>query len=652
MFKFNSLSGRFTLLFYFIVWFIVTGLLLRICFIVWQYNEVCYNVLTLTGTLLTGLLYDIGTVAFISLPALFYYALFPNAFIGKKVDKAIVWFFTSLTVFILILTVFAELTFWDEFKTRFNFIAVDYLIYTNEVVSNINQSYPLPALTGVVLIITFLILFYFYKNKAFKNTFNHKSSIAERFTALSTGLIIAFVFTLAIKNNHAEWSANRYNCEISKNGIYSFFAAFRNNQMKYNEFYTTINDKQAFSIIRKKLSNPNTKFTSKGLSIHRQVLDSTPSQENRNVLFILVESLSGSFMKEFGNEENITPFLDSLAQKSLFFTNLYATGTRTVRGMEAVTLCIPPTPGQSIVKRPDNANLYTISNVFKQRNYNCNFFYGGDGYFDNMNAYFGGNGFTIYDRGRGSVLSDRIKTVRNNIEDSEVTFENAWGICDEDIINKMLKVADAQFEKKKPFFNFVMTTSNHRPYTYPEGKVDIPSGTGRAGAVKYTDFALCKLFKEAKTKAWFKNTVFVIVADHCASSAGRDEIDVANYHIPAFIVNLPDQYNHKVDKLCSQIDLFPTLFSLMHWSYTSDFYGSNILSHSFEERSLMGTYRKLALMKNEKVMILSDQKKQTFYNWNKSNNRLTPHALDKLLLNETISWYQTADYLFSNKLLK
>lgn len=357
-------------------------------------------------------------------------------------------------------------------------------------------------------------------------------------------------------------------------------------------------------------------------------------------------------MSEFGNTEHITPFLDSLAQKSIFFENLYATGTRTVRGMEAVTLCIPPTPGQSIVKRPENANLYTVNSVFKSRGYDSNFFYGGDGYFDNMNAYFGGNGFNLYDRGRGSVLSDDIKAIRNNIEDNEVTFENAWGICDEDIFNKMLKVADGQYAANKPFFNFVMTTSNHRPYSYPSGKIDIPSGTGRSGAVKYTDFALKELFKKAKTKPWYKNTVFVIIADHCASSAGKDEIDVANYHIPAFIVNMPEGDNQKIAKECSQIDLFPTFFGLMHWNYQSDFFGKDVLAPDFEQRSLLGTYRKLVLMKKNQVMILSDQKKQAFYTWQKQNNSLTPIPMNQSFLDETISWYQSADYLFTNKLLK
>jgi phosphoglycerol transferase MdoB-like AlkP superfamily enzyme len=465
-------------------------------------------------------------------------------------------------------------------------------------------------------------------------------------------LAICLFYTAFITNVQAEWSTNRYNSEISKSGIYSFFAAFRNNQMKYTEFYSSMDNPTVFKMVRNKLAAPNVDFNKDPFTIHRTIKDSLASKENKNVVFILVESLSASFMRESGNKQNITPFLDSLAQKSIFFDNLYATGTRTVRGMEAMTLCIPPTPGQSIVKRPENHNLYTVSNVFRSRNYTCNFFYGGDGYFDNMNSYFGGNGFNIYDRGRGSVLSDDIKMERHIITDKEVTFENAWGICDEDIFNKMLTVADQHYKSKQPFLNFVMTTSNHKPYSYPSNKVIIPSGMSREGAVQYTDFALRELFKKAKTKPWYHNTVFVIIADHCASSAGKDEIDVANYHIPAFIVNLPADQNQKVNKQCSQIDLFPTLFHLFHWSYESDFFGKNVFDPRFEERALMGTYRKLVLLKGVKTMILSDQKKQNFYQWNKADNSLKPLPMDKSFLNEAISWYQTADYLFTNKRLQ
>jgi len=651
-FKFQiHLSKRLSLLLNFIKVFILLSLLLRVIFYVWQSADVSWNPLTIIRTLLTGMFFDLGTASFIVLPSLLYIFIMPNRFTGTWADKALTYFFFTLTVFVLMFTFLAELTFWEEFRTRFNFIAVDYLIYTHEVISNIQESYPLPLLVGIVLLATALVVFVFAKRNIFKSTFSEGISLRQRAAALGLGLAVMFLFVGLIRNTDAEWSANRYNNEISKAGIYSFFAEFRNNRMDYADFYTTLDEKLAFALARRNVKEHNTHFEDNTLSIKRKV-DEKGTSAHPNVIFILMESMSASFMNEFGNDKNITPYMDDLAQNSILFSNLYATGTRTVRGMEAVTLCIPPTPGQSIVKRPDNHNLFTVSTVFKERGYDNSFFYGGDGYFDNMNSYFGGNGFTIYDRGRGSVLNDDIKTTRNNIEDKEVTFENAWGVCDEDIYNKMLSVADNHYKEGKPFFNFVMTTSNHRPYTYPDNKIDIPSGTGRDGAVKYADFALGKMLEIASTKPWFKNTVFVIIADHCASSAGKDEIDVANYHIPAIIYNLPNGVNQKISRQCSQIDVFPTLFSLMNWDYKSNFFGKDVLQPDFTERALMGTYRKLTLMKKDEVMILSDQKKQNFYTYSIKDNSLKPRKIEKGFLNEAISWYQTADYLFSHKLLK
>jgi len=645
-----TISKRLSLLLNFCKGFMVLSLLLRLTFFIWQYNEVSWNPLNLLATLVTGMLFDVGVCSFIVLPSLLYILVMPNKLIGSLADKMLTYLFFTLTVFVLVLTFFAEITFWEEFRTRFNFIAVDYLIYTHEVISNIQESYPLPLLIGGVLAITGLIVYVFVKRNIFTQTFGSKISFRQRVAAFGAGVAIAVLFCSFINNTDAEWSTNRYNNEISKAGIYSFFAEFRNNRMDYADFYTSIKNPEAFALARHNVAETNSKFEKSDYSIIRDI--SSAGKESRpNVVFILMESMSASFMKEFGNNKAITPYMDDIAQHSILFSNLYATGTRTVRGMEAVTLCIPPTPGQSIVKRPNNHGLFTVASVFKDKNYQSNFFYGGDGYFDNMNSYFGGNGFTIYDRGHGSVLSDDIKTTRHHIDDKDVTFENAWGICDEDIYQQMLTVADSHYKKGEPFFNFVMTTSNHRPYTYPGGKIDIPSGAGRDGAVKYADYALGKMLQEARKKPWFKNTVFVFVADHCASSAGKDEIDVANYHIPAIIYNLEGVPDQKITKQCSQIDLFPTLFSLLHWDYRSNFFGKDVLQPAYAQRALMGTYRKLTLMKLDKVMILSDQKKQNFYDYHITDNSLTAKKIDQPFLNDAISWYETADYLFAHKLL-
>ena len=630
--------------------------LIRLIFVVWVFKEIDLSFFKIANTFLIGFLFDLGTVSFFALPYALYLLLLPRRWHGSIFDRIVTWFAYSLGLVIFLFSFFAEITFWEEFKNRFNFIAVDYLIYTYEVVKNINESYPIPLLVSGILILTAVLLFITVRMGIFKKTFQSESTFGEKLfpTLLVFGTVL--VFALFVKNKDAEQFENRYNNEIAKTGIYSFFAAFQNNELSFTDFYKTRPLNEAFSELKNefKKRGDSLLFPEKEL-IYRNIsnTDSLP-EERPNVIFICVESLSAKFLGSFGNTENITPTLDSLANHCLFFTNLFATGTRTVRGMEAITLSIPPTPGRSIVKRENNQQLFTIGEVFRQKGYNRNFFYGGDGYFDNMNSFFGGNGFNIVDRGRGFLMDESITTTRTNIEDDEVTFENAWGIADEDIYNKVIKIADEAHSAGKPFFDFVMTTSNHRPYTYPEGKIDIPSGSGRSGAVKYTDYAIGEFLKKAQQKEWYKNTVIIIMADHCASSAGRQELDGKNYHIPALMLNLPSTPPQKIDKMASQIDIFPTLFSILNWNYNSNLYGTDILKMKPEEaRAFVGTYRKLGLLKgNDTVMVLGDQKVSNFYQWNRETNELLPLKEDETFLKEIISNYQTADYLFSNGGLK
>ena len=163
----------------------------------------------------------------------------------------------------------------------------------------------------------------------------------------------------------------------------------------------------------------------------------------------------------------------------------------------------PPTPGQSILRRPGNEGLFTIGSIFQDAGFDTRFIYGGYGYFDNMNNFFGNNGFDITDKGGRFEPGDHFTGARNIIDDQYIHFANAWGICDEDLYDAVIRDADVRYAKQQPFFDFVMTTSNHRPYTYPDKKIDIPSGSGRDGAVKYTDFAIGEFLKKVSSKPWF-----------------------------------------------------------------------------------------------------------------------------------------------------
>jgi len=333
--------------------------------------------------------------------------------------------------------------------------------------------------------------------------------------------------------------------------------------------------------------------------------------------------------------------MDDWFKKGKLFTNFYATGTRTTRGLEAVTLSIPPTPGRSIIKRPDNGNMYSLGKVFKDKGYDTAFLYGGRGYFENMNAFFTGNGYRIVDQ--------------TDLRDKEVTFKNAWGVCDEDLYDRAIYEANQVHDSKTPFFFHIMTTSNHRPFTYPEGKIDLPpgdsrAGSGRHGGVKYTDYALGQLITKAKGQPWFDDTIFVVLADHCAASAGRVGLSVDKYHIPLFIYAPEHIGAEEINTLSSQMDLAPTLLSLLNFSYDSFFFGKNILASDFKPRALIANYQKLGILKDKKLLILSPRKEISLIDTNSKELSLKKIKFSYPFVKELMSYYQGADYVFKNRL--
>ncbi len=549
----------------------------------------------------------------------------------------------SFVVFLYVLLILqnglSEYFFWNEFGVKYNFIAVNYLIYTNEVIGNIMQSYPVIPLFSALFLVSGIVTYFIVKRS--KNYLNEIPSFTEK-VKISGVYWLLFVISLAAIPTLAktENSKNVFVNELQSNGLYKFYLAFENNKLDYFKFYKTLPNQEAFSILKKQfptISGENT----------IQKISSDSVESHKNVVLITIESLSADFMKTYGNQENITPFLDSLSQKSLQFTNLYAAGNRTVRGLEAVTLCLPPTAGESVVKREDNKNKFSTGSVFKQKGYNVKFMYGGDAFFDNMQDFYSGNGYQIVDK--------------SSFSPEEITFSNVWGVCDEDMYNKAIKVMNAEAGQNKPFFNHIMTVSNHRPFTYPNNKIDIPGDIkSRDGGVKYTDYALKKFFDMARKQPWFNNTVFVIVADHCASSAGKTELPLDKYRIPAFIYT-PNEKPEKCNKLMSQIDLMPTLFGLLHFDYDSKFFGQDVLKPSYKPRAFIATYQDLGLIKDNVLTILSPKQevKQFALRLNSKDSvssdfqveydemPLKKHNMD--LVNETISYYQSASFLLKEK---
>ena len=173
-------SGRFSTFLAILGLYLALSFLTRCILLVWTAKDVDFNILYILRVFLTGFLFDLVIgLSFLLLYAI-YLSLFPKRWIGSFVDKCLTYLYLSIILFIIFFSLMAEFPFWDEFGVRFNFIAVDYLIYTYEVVSNINQSYPLPLIIATIIALvtgTFLLL---HKTGVLRNTFTDEMPFRRR----------------------------------------------------------------------------------------------------------------------------------------------------------------------------------------------------------------------------------------------------------------------------------------------------------------------------------------------------------------------------------------------------------------------------------------------------------------------------------------
>ena len=429
--------------------------------------------------------------------------------------------------------------------------------------------------------------------------------------------------------------------EIANNGLASLVTAAWSRNLDYAPFYPTLPRDEAFRRTRRMLAEPGAEFEGPPDSLRRRI-SGDPANPRLNVVILLEESLGSEFWGSLGRKEaTLTPELDKLSKEGFLFTDLYADGNRTVRGFEGVLSSFPPLPGDSIVKRDRSENVETIARVLKRDGYDTVFLYGGRGIFDGMRSYAVNNGY------------DRF------IEQKDFprpTFATIWGVCNEDLYRRTIEECRALSKTGKPFLATVLSVSNHKPFTYPAGRIpEDPNARTRENAVKYTDWALGGFFKAAGDESFYRNTIFVVIADHGARVYGSQSIPIHSYEIP-FLILGPAAVKKpaRMSQPGCQLDVAPTILGLMGRPYETMFYGHDLLKNPPPPgRVVINHNRDIGLMRNDRMVVLSLGRKVEFYRGNPKTTEMIrqdrPDDTDLELEKDAIALYQTADELYMQR---
>ena len=587
-----------------------------------------------------------------------------------------IWFFLFTTLYVgaILFNGISEYLFWNEFGVRYNFIAVDYLVYTHEVIGNIVESYPVvPILTGLLVVTLLVRQLLFGRSERFRRIEEALNRPLWKLVALPAYLLAVIVALGLLQIDlRLQKSENVYANELQANGLQRLYDAFVKNELDYFRFYLTRPGDEVAAYLQSVYGGGGVRRTVRsnrpeagipmentpktgaeepaattpeaGIPVKRSTGNAqeagmpaegaaaTAPEQPRNIVLITIESMSASYLERFGSEERLTPVLDSLCRSGLSFDRLYATGNRTVRGLEALTLSLPPSPGQSLIKRPGNKRHTSVGEVLAAQGYDVLYFYGGNSYFDNMESFFGGNGYRIVDQ--------------KSYRPEEIGFANIWGVSDEDAYRKAIRTLDTLAAGGRPFFAHIMTVSNHRPFTFPAGRIPEERVHTRKGGVMYSDYALGEFFRAAAREPWFDRTIFLVTADHCASSAGKTELPLDKYHIPAVIFAPGFVQPQTESRIVSQIDLMPTLLDLLGISYEAPFYGRSVFDPAYAERAFVATYQDLGYIERGVLTVLSPVRRVEQYDirptaW--EPHRTEPRErIDSAAVNHAVAYYQSA----------
>ena len=591
------------------------------------------------GMLLVGAYADLCVGLVLTLPLLLWFAASPDRWFGKTWHRWLLagglFPFWLVQIFLL----FLEFFFFDEFRSRFNTVAVDYLLYPHEVFVNIWEAYPVVKVVAACGLLA--AAWCGLASWLFAGMWDAPSRRRTRWWGLAAVVAACALLIPAISLKGPRMSQDRLFNEMAQNGVVSFVSALITRHLEYTAFYRTLPEEEAYHRARQLLAASNARFTPEVNSIRRSMAGDS-ARPRLNVVLVLEESLGSEFWGSLGRKgPTLTPEMDRLGMReSLFFTNIYASGNRTVRGFEGVLSSFPPLPGDAIVKRDLSQNVETIARVLKRDGYGTLFLYGGRGLFDGMRSFAVNNG---YDR---FIERKHFK---------KPTFTTVWGVCDEDLFARTIEECRDEAKTGHPFLATVLSVSNHKPFTYPKGRIlEDPDERQRANAVRYSDYALGRFFDAARRESFWNNTIFVVVADHGARVYGSQSIPIHSYEIPLIIAG-PAAVKEpaRIPALGCSLDVAPTILGILGRPYETLFFGRDLLNSPPEDgRALLNHNRDVGLFAHDRMVVLGMKQAVEFYKGDPKQVDLQPMTKptprEEGLAKDAMALYQVADDLYAH----
>jgi len=563
--------------------------------------------------------------------------------IAQRVVNISLKYYFLVLISILIYIEVATIPFIAQYDVRPNYLFVEYLEYPKEVFSMIFAEYKLELSLAFILIIGFIYIYL----KNFKDTLNSIFEISyfKRVLIFIPLLILLFIGARSSFGHRpanisdAIFSSNRMLNEITKNSAYSIIYAIyvNNNYGSKNVIkrYGSMNIKEAISRVERRL---NIKSIDSKLPLRRLEETHFKRDKPKNLVIFLQESLGYQFVEAVGGEKGITPNLNRLAKEGILFRDLYSNGTRSVRGIAGVVAGNFSIPGKGVVKRNKSQNNYfTIAKLLKPYGYYTSFIYGGESRFDNMKGWFINNGF--------DEIIDEPKF-------KNPSFIGTWGVCDGDVVERANQEYKKLYANHQKFASVIFSTSNHTPFDFPNDKIELIDGIPKKSvknAIKYADFAIGKFIEEAKKEEYYKDTIFVIIADHNVRVYGDDVVPVNMFHIPALILGggiKPLNY----DKIATQPDVLATALDLIGLDLEYPIMGKSIFSDKKADISLMQFNSYYALRCDNRVAVLRPNKKPLTFEY--IDKGLKKIKSDRELEKDALALVVLLDYIYNNRLYK